>query len=276
MADSRSKAGSITWKVAQEAIINLGGARAVLMQLAHPLVAAGVGDHSSYLSDPIGRTEHTYILGQMLTFGSTATAHKAARTINHLHTHVSGSLTTSAGAFSRGAAYKARDPELLLWVHATLIDTILLIYPMLIRPLSDEEQNQYYQESKEIARLLGLAPADMPETAADLRQYVHDMVYSNKLAATAWARQIARVVLFPPAPKVLHPFLLYNLLFTCATLPPPIREIYGLEWSKQQQIAFDLSIFGIRTIIPRLPMSLRVMPITRRMMQQVEDMPSGA
>ena len=271
MADSRSRAGSVTWKVAQEAIINLGGARAVLMQLAHPLVAAGVDNHSSYLRNPIGRTEHTYVLGQMITFGSTATAHEAARTINRLHTHVSGTLATNAGAFSRGSTYKARDPELLLWVHATLIDTILLLYPMLIGPLSEEEQNQYYQESKEIAHLLGLAPSAMPETVADLRQYIHDMVYSNKLAATPQARQIARVVLFPPMPKVLHPFLLYNLLFTSAILPPPVREIYGLEWSKRQQLLFDLSISGIRTIVPHLPMNLRVMPITHRLMRQAED-----
>ena len=188
------------------------------------------------------------MLGQMLTFGATTTAHQAARTINRLHTHVSGELATDAGAFHRGAAYKARDPELLLWVHATLIDTILLIYPLLIKPLSAAEQNQYYQESKELARLFGLTPSAMPETAADLRRYVHDMVYSNKLAATPEARQIARAVLFPPTPKTLHPVLLYNLLFTAGVLPPPVREIYGLEWGKQQQTALDLSLIGIRNI----------------------------
>ena len=276
MTDARSTAGSITWQVAQEAIINLGGARAVLMQLAHPLVAAGVSDHSNYLRDPIGRTEHTYVLGQMLTFGSMTTAHKAARTINRLHSHVSGTLAGDAGAFARGTAYRARNPELLLWVHATLIDTILLIYPMLVRPLSEAEQNQYYQESKELAHLLGLSPSAMPRTIADLRQYVHDMVYSDKLAATPEARQIARVVLFPPTPRALHPFLLFNLLFTCATLPPPVRDIYGLEWSTSQQHIFDLSVFGIHTLVPRLPMKLRVVPITRRMMAQAVHMPPGA
>ncbi len=268
MPDSRSTAGSVTWKVAQEAIINLGGARAVLMQLAHPLVATGVAQHSSYLRDPIGRSDRTFVLGQLLTFGNTEKAFKAARTINRLHTHVHGFLPAEAGDFAGGTPYRARDPELLLWVHATLIDTILLIYPLLVRPLSEEEQNQYYQESKELVRLLGLPPREMPATAADLRQYVHDMVYSNKLAATAQARQIARVVLFPPVPRVLHPLLLFNLYFTIAILPPPVREIYGLEWSKRQQIAFDLSTLGIRTVIPRLPLNLRVLPITRRLMQE--------
>jgi uncharacterized protein (DUF2236 family) len=276
MPDSRSTAGSVTRQVAQEAIINLGGSRAVLMQLAHPLVATGVAEHSNYLSDPLGRALRTFVLGQLLTFGNSAKAHKAGRTINRLHSHVHGSLPASAGNFASGTPYKARDPELLLWVHATLIDTILLIYPLLFRPLSEEEQDQYYQESKEMVRLLGLSSHDMPETTGDLRQYVHDMVYSNKLAATAQARQIARVVLFPPVPRVLHPLLLFNLHFTIATLPPPVREIYGLEWSKRQQVAFDLSTFGMRTVIPRLPLSLRVLPITRRLMQETDGLSSGA
>lgn len=144
--NSKSGAGSMTLKIASEAAIMLGGSRAVLMQIAHPLVAMGVSTHSSYMSDPFGRTEHTFILGQKITFGSSRTIHDAARTINRLHTHVYGTLPMHAGAFESGAPYKARDPELLLWVHASLIDTILLIYPLLIGPLSLDEQDEYYQE----------------------------------------------------------------------------------------------------------------------------------
>src|SRR5712692_1309127 len=134
--------GSATWKIASEALITLGGTRAVLMQIAHPLVAMGVSEHSSYMTDPFGRTEHTFILGQKLSFGSIATAQEAARTINRLHAHVHGILPDRAGAYSSGAQYRARDPELLCWVHATLIDTILYIYPLFIGPLSEEEQEQ--------------------------------------------------------------------------------------------------------------------------------------
>src|SRR6266568_7099487 len=164
---------SVTWKISREAAILLGGARAVLMQLAHPLVAIGVSEHSNYMSDPFGRTWNTFLLGQMLTFGSSTTAREAARTINRLHTHVYGTLPASAGAYSDGTHYYARDPELLLWVHATLIDTILLIYPLLVGPLTPAEQEEYYQESKHMARLLGLSAVDMPETVEDLYQYVN-------------------------------------------------------------------------------------------------------
>jgi uncharacterized protein (DUF2236 family) len=258
---------SATWKIASEASLLLGGSRAVLMQLAHPLVALAVSTHSSYMHDPFGRAERTFLMSQMLTFGSTATARHAALRINRLHTHVQGTLPASAGDHALGTSYFAHDPELLLWVHATLVDTVLLLYPLLIRPLSQEEQEQYYQESKRMARLLGLTANNMPKTVNDLHVYVHNMVYSNRLAATPQARELARQVLFPIGPTTLKPFFYLNLAITCALLPPPIRDIYGLEWSSKQQQASDLLIQSMRMIIPRLPATLRVLPITRKMMR---------
>ena len=259
---------SVTWKIAKVAVLNIGGTRAVLMQLAHPLVATGVSTYSSYMRDPIGRTERTFTLGQMLTFGSMTTAKQAARFINRLHTRVHGTLPSEAGAYAEHTPYKARDPELLLWVLATLIDTILLIYPLFVEPLTPEEQEQYYQESKTLARLLGLSATHMPKTVEDLRRYVHDMVYSNYLSATPQARQLAQQVLFPPISPISRPLLHLNLQLTCALLPQPVREIYGLEWGPKRQQIFELSAAGLRTIIPRLPVSLRVLTITTRMMEQ--------
>ncbi len=261
---------SMTWKIGQESILLLGGARAVLMQLAHPLVALGVSEHSSYMTKPFERTEHTFLLGQMLTFGTTATAQKAARTINHLHKHVKGTLPIEAGAYTQDTAYSARDPKLLLWVHATLADTILRTYPLFVGPLTYEEQNQYYQESKTMGYLLGLTRADMPSTVNDLYAYVHDMVYSNQLAATPQARQIIRQVLYPPIPDVFRPILHFNLHITNALLPQPVREIYGLEWDAKRQRMFDIEARGIRSTYPRLPNTLRVFPITKKMMNQQE------
>jgi uncharacterized protein (DUF2236 family) len=259
---------SATWKISREAILVSGGARAVLLQLAHPLVAQAVHTHSGYMQDPFGRAERTFIVSQMLIFGSTATAQQGAQIINRLHKHVQGTLSTDAGDHIRNSAYFARDPDLLLWVHATLVDTVLLLYPLLVGPLSQQEQEQYYQESKIIARLLGLTASDMPQTVNDLRLYIHDTVYSNRLAATPQARELARQVLFPAgSPPVLKPFSYLNLALTCALLPPPVRAIYGLEWSHRQQFFFDLLTRGVRTITPYLPTTLRVFPITSKIMQ---------
>ncbi len=258
---------SMTWRVASEAALTLGGSRAILMQLAHPLVAAGVSAHSRYMHDPFGRAESTFLLGQMLTFGSTRMVRQAAQRINRLHTHVHGTLPLRAGVYTHGATYDARDPELLLWVHATLIDTILLSYPLFFRPLSLAEQEQYYQESKSMVRLLGLSARAMPATVQDLRDYVHTMVYNNHLAATPQARQLARVVLFPPASWTLHPLLHFNLLLTCGLLPQPVRELYDLHWDDKRQHVFELATAGLRATLPHLPPSLRVLPVTRRLMQ---------
>jgi len=258
--------GSATWKIASETVITLGGTRAVLMQIAHPLVATGVCEHSSYMADPLSRMDRTFVLGQKITFGSHILAHEAARTINRLHTHVHGTLPEQAGSFAGGTQYKARDPELLLWVHATLIDTILSTYQLFIGPLSAEEQEQYYQESKVLVRLLGLAPQAMPATVEDLQRYVNEMVSSDKLAATPQSRQLAQQILFPRTHALLRPLLHLNTQITCALLPPPIREIFGLEWSATQQRIFDLSARGLRLMVPRLPMNVRMLPITRRLM----------
>jgi len=262
---------SVTWKISREAAILLGGTRAVLMQVAHPLVALGVSEHSNYLTDPFGRSWHTFLLGQMLTFGSSTTARSAARTINRLHQHVRGTLPAQAGAYTSGTRYFAGDPELLLWVHATLVDTILLMYPLFVGPLSTAEREQYYQESKAMGRLLGLAPAQMPATVRDLGQYICDMVHSNRLAATPQARQIAHQVLFPPVPRFTRPLLHLNLQMTCAILPEPVRKIYGLEWGRWRQYIFDLSALGIRTILPQLPTQMRELPITRQLIQYGES-----
>lgn len=258
---------SVAWKVNREGAVLLGGTRAVLMQIAHPLVAEGVGNHSSYMTDPFGRAERTFILGEKLTFGSSRTARQAARTINNLHKHVHGHLPADSGAFASGTRYDARDPELLLWVHATLVDTLLLSYQVFVGPLTHAEEEQYYQESKEIARLLGLAEDQMPQSIDDLKHYVHQMVHSDSLAPTLQARELAQQTLFPPASSLLRPFMHLNLNVTNALLPQPVREIYNLEWSKSQQRTFELSARSMRLVVPRLPASWRELPLTRQLMR---------
>lgn len=258
---------SVSWKVNREWVVLLGGTRAVLMQIAHPLVALGVSNHSSYMTDPFGRAERTFVLGEYLTFGATRKARKAAQTINNLHKHVHGHLPMSAGDFAQGTRYDARDPELLLWVHATLVDTLLLSYKVFVGPLTQAEEEQYYQESKGVAHLLGLPPTQMPVGIDDLKQYVHEMVHSDRLAPTLQARELAYQTLFPPASSALRPLMHLNLNITNALLPQPLREIYSFEWSKGQQRAFELSARSLRLVLPHVPAALRELPLTRRLMR---------
>lgn len=260
--------GSVAWKVGREAVVLLGGSRAVLMQLAHPLVAMGVSTHSDYMSDPFGRAARTFMHGEWLMFGSLEKARRSARTINRLHKGVHGLLPIDAGAYGTGARYDARYPDLLLWVHATLVDTLLLCYDLFIGPLTDAEQDDYYQQSKAVAHLLGLLPEQMPARVRDLKAYVQEMAYSNHLAATPQARRLAQQVLFPPMPSIFRPAMHLNYQLTCALLPEPVRAIYGFEWDQRRQLLFDLSAWSMRQVLPRLPMYLRELPITRHLINQ--------
>jgi uncharacterized protein (DUF2236 family) len=261
-------AKSTTWNIAKEAIILVGGTRAVLMQIAHPLVAAGVYEHSSYMRDPFGRAWRTFFLGQLLVFGTTQKAREAAKTINRLHKNVHGTLSQTAGHYQSGTPYDARDPELLLWVYATLVDTTLLTSSLLIKPLTLQEKEHYYQESKNFARYLGLQDNALPPTLQGLQDYIHTMIYSNHLVVTPQATQIAHQVFFPFTNPLLRPLMYLNLNLTTALLPPPVREIYDLSWGTKRQQIFDLFSGTARLILPRLPLALRILPLTRRLMNE--------
>jgi uncharacterized protein (DUF2236 family) len=255
--------GSVTWHVGREAVLLAGGGRAVLMQLAHPLVAAGVYQHSSYQQDPAGRFRRTFDLGQTLAFGTRSEARKAAQTINRRHKPVQGTLPAQAGEFAAGAAYSARDPELLLWVHATLIETILRVYQLLVAPLALAEQERYWQESFTSACLLGLTPAQLPPNLPAFRDYMQTMLSSNKLAVTPEARTLANLVLHPHAPLPTRPLFEATANITIGLLPPRLRDLYGYHWSAAQQFLFDAWVHSTRRTLPLLPGWLREFPRAR-------------
>ncbi len=267
---------SITWKINKEAVLLLSGQSALLMQLAHPLIAAAIHEHSLVMTHPFQRAIHTIRLTERKTFGSDIVAHDFARTINRLHAHVQGTLPVDAGAYSKGTHYRAHDPQLLLWVHATLIVNALNAYVLLIGPLSDAEKEQYYQESKARVRLLGLPLDVLPGTLVDLEQYVDEMLTSNHLTVTPQASQLVQKVLFPTSSLPFRLLARFNLFVTCALLPPPFREMFGLQWNHYQQRTFDHFAQATRAILSSLPECLRVLPSTRRIMRQTRDAQRGS
>lgn len=248
---------SMAWRIGRERILVVGGGRAVLMQLAHPLVAAGVGDHSAYARDPWARTFATLDLMQRITFGTRSEARSASRTINRLHTHVTGTLSEDAGAYAAGTPYRARQPDLLLWVYATLIDTGLYLHPLLVGPLTDDEREAYYQESKRTVVLLGLPEAMLPPRLADLHAYVDGMLASAALALTAEAREVARVILHMPVPFVLRPALALGGEATAGWLPERLRTLFGLSWDDRRQKLLEAAELGVRALLPAVPPALR-------------------
>src|SRR4051794_13195873 len=235
----------------------LGGGRALLLQVAHPLVAAGVAAHSDYRTDPWKRLEGTMSSVWAVVFGTRAQADRAAARVRAMHRRVNGELTEAMGPFPAGTQYSALDPELLLWVHATLVDTALLVHSQWVRPLAVREQERYYEDMKTCARLFGVPPGMLPKAYADFRLYMDERLESDEVCVTDTAREIARDVLRPPLPLALRPAIEIVNLVTASLMPPRLRQDYGLGWDPVRAIALRASREWVKHVaMPLLPRRL--------------------
>ncbi len=263
-AHSLLGSGSLTWRVNREAILLLGGGRALLMQVAHPLVAAGVAAHSRFRDQPLQRLQRTLDLTLTITFGSAAAAIAAVRRIERVHGGVRGALPAAVGSFRRGRRYAAGDPRLLFWVHATLVDSALRTYERFVQPLSPAARRRYYEESKIVARLFGVPERLIPPTWSAFERYMRDMLAGDVLAVGPEGRAIADSILDPPLPIGLRQVVSASGFFTAGLLPPALRTRYGLEWSAGREQALAASAAAIRAALPLLPAPLRYFPHARR------------
>jgi uncharacterized protein (DUF2236 family) len=231
-------------RVHSEGILLLGGPRALLMQVAHPSVARGVAEHSSFLHDRLQRLLRTLRALLAMIYGSRAQAEAAAAGIARVHETV------------RGRGYDARDLDLQLWVLATIIDTALVMQRLFVRPLSPPEAAAYYEDMKLIGRLLGLPEQMMPPDVDGLTRYV--LSQSATLVVSGDARVIAAQIfrLWPPPALVMWPVR----QVTAGLLPPPLRRQYGFSWGPRRQRALDLATAASRRLLPWVPLALRKTP----------------
>ena len=255
---------SVTWRVNREMTLLLGGGRALLMQVAHPLVAAGVAEHSHFREQPLQRLRQTLDLTLTITFADAAAALRAVRAIERVHARVHGVLDRDVGLFLRGTRYDANDPKLLFWVHATLIDTALLVYEQFVRPLTDDERCAYYEESKITARLFGIPSALIPPTFDDFVRYVDQMLHGGALAVSPAAREIAASILNPPLPLGLKQLLQWRNFLTVGLLPSVLRRQYDLSWGPVRQGMVDTVRLATTTLLPLVPTVVRALPHARR------------
>jgi uncharacterized protein (DUF2236 family) len=255
---------SVSWRVNREAVILLGGGRALLLQVAHPLVAAGVAAHSRYKTDPLRRLQRTLDLMLTLVFSDAAAALAAVQEIQRVHARVRGVLAEDAGPFPGGTPYDASDPHLALWVQATLVETALLVYERFVEPLPPAARAAYYEESKVGFRLFGVPESSIPATLADFEEYVAAMVGGDVLAVSAESREIAASILRPPMPLGVREAMRVMNLFTVGLLPPAIRARYDLAWGIAGDVALGAVAAGVRTALPFVPELFRLMPHARR------------
>jgi len=255
--------GSVSWRVDRELIVLAGGSCALLMQAAHPVVAAGVVEHSTYATDPFGRLMRTLTSSFDVVFGDRRRADAAIRRVNAIHASVRGRLPD-------GAPYSARDPEALLWVHATLVDTALRVYSRFVEPLSAADEQAYHEEAARVAARLGVAPSDLPGRVGELRAWMAGMVESGRVRVTPDARRIAATVLHP-IPWV--PSLAWEAahLVSLATLPEPLRRQYGLRWSAARERGIERLASLSRRTLPLLPAPIRFAPQARHAQRRVRQ-----
>ncbi len=234
----------------------LGWTRAILMQLAHPLIAAGVYDHSSFRADPgtaVVRLRHTVQAMLALTFGDEAQQAHAYNGIRAIHRRVNGTLPVAAGRFPAGTPYSAEDPDLVLWVHATLMESIPLVYERLIAPLSGAERDAYCAQAAPVAIALGAREAEVPRSWAAVRQHIDATCAAGRIDVTPQARELSHALLAPRFPLLLGPAAWVNRLFALGDLPPFLRQQYGLAWTPRDERAYariTALIRGIRAGAP--------------------------
>jgi uncharacterized protein (DUF2236 family) len=262
-------------RVGRELVMLLGGGRALLLQLAHPLLAAGVATHSDYRRDPWRRLEGTMSAVWSVVFGSVEEADAVAARVRTMHRRVHGTIAEASGVFPAGTPYSALDPELLLWVHATLVDTALLVYQAWVAPLSERDQARYWDEMKTMARLFGTPDAVIPQTLGDFRAYMRERLASEEICVTDTARDVARSVLNPPLPVPLRPLMRSVEIVTAGMLPVRLRVGYGFGWGPARAALLAASRESVRRIaMPLLPDIVRA-PAPARRSERARLQPEG-
>ena len=160
---------ALIWQVDREMVLLLAGGRALLMQLAHPKVAAGVAEHSHFKNDPLGRLYRTMGAMWSIVFDEAPAARASLEQVKSVHRRIHG-IVSPAESLSFGTHYDALDIELLLWVHATLIDSAMVAYDIFVKPLAANEKSKYYDDSKKLARLFEIPEMLVPAIVGRFQQ----------------------------------------------------------------------------------------------------------
>jgi uncharacterized protein (DUF2236 family) len=262
---------SLIWRIDREALAFLGAGRALLLQLAHPWIATAIAEHSRAGLDPIGRFHRTFGVVYTMVFGSLDQALDVARMLHRRHAAVRGTLPAAIGPFLRGSSYQANNIAALRWVHATLIETALLAHDMVLPPLSGDERERYYAESRLFAALFGIAAADLPPDWRGFAAYNRHIVQSDTLTVGDAARDIARQLLFGggfvPVPH-------WYRALTAAMLPPRLREAFALPFAAREQRSAERALACIRRLYPFIPLQLRYVAPYHEAMARLSGRPA--
>ena len=259
---------SMMWKVNKEITVLFGGARALLMHAAHPLIAAGARQTSFYQRDPWKRLIRTLSLQNSVTFGTIEEADESANRINKLHEVIKGKDEIT------GNYYDALDHDQLLWVHACLQLSSIYFYEKTVRKLSDIEKDNYHKENMLSAGLVLINLEQMPKTHMELRDWViKKSKENNTLILTDVADDVRNIIAGGPVPRHIKPIWPFIAFTAFQTLPKEFKEIYGIKSTKLKDFILLINLSILKLTRPFLPPFFRLIPPARWAKQRLRNKP---
>ena len=260
---------SMMWLVNKEITVLFGGARALLMHAAHPLIAAGARQTSFYQRDPWNRLIRTLSLQNSVTFGTKEEANESAYRINKLHEVIKGKDTVTGGT------YDALDNEQLLWVHACLQLSSIFFYEKTVRKLSDEEKNKYHVENMKAAEMVLIDRSTIPPTHEDLKNWViKKSREQNYLVKTDVAEDVYNIIGGGPVPRHIKPIWPFIAFTAFNTLPIEFKNIYGIKNTKIKSFLISFNLFFLKATRPFLPPFFRLIAPARWAKQRITNNPN--
>ena len=259
---------SMMWKINKEITVLFGGARALLMHAAHPLIAAGARQTSFYQRDPWKRLIRTLSLQNSVTFGTIEEADESANRINKLHEVINGKDEIT------GNYYDALDHDQLLWVHACLQLSSIYFYEKTVRKLSDIEKDNYHKENMLSAGLVLINLDQMPKTHNELRDWVIEKSRDkDTLILTDVADDVRNIIAGGPVPKHIKPIWPFIAFTAFQTLPIEFKTIYGIKSSKIKDFILLINLSILKLTRPFLPPFFRLIPPARWAKQRLRNKP---
>jgi|TARA_X000001036_G_C20605086_1_gene776596 uncharacterized protein (DUF2236 family) len=259
---------SMMWKINKEITVLFGGARALLMHAAHPLIAAGARQTSFYQRDPWKRLIRTLSLQNSVTFGTKQEADESAHRINKLHEVIKGKDTVSGGV------YDALDHEQLLWVHACLQISSIYFYEKTVKKLTVDEKNAYHKENMIAAGLVLVDTDEMPQTHDDLKDWVISKSREKDyLIITDVAEDVKNIISGGPVPRHIKPIWPFIAFTAFQTLPKEFKDIYGIKTSKFKNSIVSINLGILKYTRPFLPPFFRLIAPARWAKQRINRKP---
>jgi uncharacterized protein (DUF2236 family) len=260
-------AAAISRRINGERLLLVAWLRALLLQLAHPLIAAGVAEHSTFRgSAAAGFARLHQTIGAMLaiTFGGPIERERTLEGIRAIHRRVNGTLAAPCGVFAAGTAYSAEDSTLLVWVHATLVESILLAYEQLVRPLTPADRDRYCADSADVAVELGARADAVPRSWAALRAYLDEGYASGRVAVGPQAVTLAAALLSPFESRLGNRLVSpVASLLAAGQVPPLVRAQYGFTWDCRRARRYGRMMTVLRLARRFTPSRLALWKIAR-------------